>query len=323
MRGTRWARMSKGRRAAVMMTGVVLLILACAIVAQVQPPSDANSLGAPRKNIEDNNCYCHMNEASGKEASPKVKVTIDPASPDRMVTDGNATIMVSIQYEDAKAGTRYGFAVDLDSDDGMSLEGAALSSARGTPSENKTHLTQNEPMVENVFNITLTAPSKAQTVRLTVMGNAVNDDNTEQGDHWNTESKLVEIYKKREVNITTTVRNKGDVEAQAVNVSFYVDGDLIGVKYIPRIGAGEEENVSIMWDATFFEAGEYKVEVLLDSNSTNLELDEGNNRITKTIVLEVLGKEEGKAYDVQTILMYLIGVIIILVIIGIVYKVYR
>lgn len=316
-----WRTMSKRDRGLVLAALATLAILACAIVAQVPPPSDANSLGAPDRNIENENCYCHTNAVSGKEPSDRVAVLIDPASPDRMVTNGNITILMTITYADATDGTRYGFAVDLDSPDGKSLEGAALSAPYGTPSENKTHLAQSEPIEERVFNVTLTAPSKAQDLKMVVMGIAVDRDGTEKGDHWNFQTKVIEVYKKREVAINATVLNTGDIEAKDINLTFSVGGDIIGVQHIPVIPPNGEYNVTHMWDATFFDAGEYKIVVELDSNRTNLELNEGNNKLTKTIILEPLGGTgEEAGLDMQTIGYYLIAAIIILVIIGILYR---
>jgi len=278
----------KGQRAAMMLAGSLIIILLCAIIAQIPPPTDANSMGPPEINIENENCYCHTNSVTGKEPDPAVIVIIDPASPDKMVTGGTINVGVTIQYDDAHNDTTYGFSVDLDSADGI--------------------------------NITLTAPGKPQTLRFTVVGIAIDADGTEKGDHWNRVTKEFEIHKIREVDINATVTNKGDLEAKAFNVSFLVDGDLIGIVHVDAIPAGGEQNISYVWDATFYDPGEYDVEVIVDSNETTLELNEGNNKLVKTVVLEPLEKKDERKYDRNTILYGFFGAIII---IGVVWILYR
>lgn len=315
-----WRSMDRKDRGMVLLAGALLVIMICSIVAQMPPPTDANSLGAPDRNIENENCYCHTNALSGKEPSEKVNILIDPASTDKMVTNGNATIKVTIQYADSEGKTRYGYAVDLDSEDGKSLDGAALKEPNGTPSENQTHLAQSQAVEENVFNITLTAPKKPQSIRFTFVGNAVDRDGTEKGDHWNYVSKVIEVFKKRDVAINATVRNNGVVEAKEINLTLLVDGELVGMQHIPVVPPEAEENITFYWDATFYDAGEYKVEVVIDSNHTNLEFNEDNNRLTKTIILEPLGGADEGEYDWQTIMYYILGAIIILITIGVLYR---
>jgi hypothetical protein len=324
--GDRWRSTSKDRRALALFAMAMFVVLICALVAQVPPPTDANSLGPPKRNIEDENCYCHINTNSGKEPDGQVEIVIDPTSPDKMVTGGMAEIMVTINFPTVDANTRYGYAVDLDSQGkkgekgNKMLEGAALEAPGGTPSENKTHLTHSSPLEEKYFNVTLTAPKKPQVLLFTVVGMVVDNDGTERGDHWNHMTKEIEIFKVREVDLNATITNTGDVEAKDINVSFLVDGEVIGIEHIAILPAGGEQNVSHKWDATFYDPGDYKVQVMVDPNQTTLELDEDNNVITKTVTIEPLKKEEKPPYDWRTILYGLLALVIVVAIIWILYR---
>jgi len=311
----------KARKGLLILTGAVLFMMACAIVAQVPPPSQANSLGAPDKNIANGNCFCHTNDQTKKDKDPEVLI-LTPEIPDELGTGATSTFNVTINYAPATTTWRYGFGVSIDSASGKSMSGAALSSPVGTASNNNTHLTHNEPLTTSTFTMTMTAPSKAQRVKMTIAGNAVNNDATEKGDHWNYVIKYIDIVKTREIFINATVRNTGTVDAQNVNVTLYIDGQYMDQKNLGSVVAGKEQNVTFNWDATNYKAGDYKIEVVLDTNSTTIELNEGNNKLTKTITLEDINGTSSPAFDWTTAAYWILGLVIILLVVGLLYKYY-
>jgi hypothetical protein len=311
----------KTRKGLLLATGAVLFMMACAVFAQVQVPSQANSLGAPDKNVGNGNCFCHTNDQTGKEKDPDV-VILTPEIPDELGTGSSATFNVSISYAPATTTWRYGFGVSIVSASGKSTSGASLSSPLGTATENNTHLTHNEPLTSPSFTMSLTAPSKAQRLKMTITGNAVNNDGTEKGDHWNYIIKYIDILKKREIFINTTVHNTGTVDAQNVNVTLLIDGQYMDQKNVPTIAAGGQQNITFNWDATDYKAGDYKVEVFVDTNHTTIELNEGNNLIVKTVTLKDINGPSGPAFDWTTAAYWILGLVIILLVVGLLYKYY-
>jgi len=310
----------KARKGLLLMAGAVLLIMLCAVVAQVPPPSDANSLGAPTKNVGDGNCYCHTNDKTGKEHDQDV-VILAPELPGELPTSGTADFNVTISYTPATTSWRYGFGLNLVSADGKSLTGASLSSPQGTSSENNTRLTHNEPLESSTFSVSLKAPSKAQRVKLTIVGNAVDHDGTERGDHWNYATKYIDILKSRTIYINASIRNKGEVEAKDINVTLYIDGEAMETQNIGSISAGKVQNLTFTWDATKYKAGDYKVEVVIDSNSTVLELNEGNNKLVKTVTLTDISGG-GPKFDWTTAVYWILGLVIVALVVGLAYKFY-
>ena len=311
----------KTRKGLLILTGAVLIMMACAIVAQVQLPSQASSLGAPDKNIGNGNCICHTNSQTGDNKDPEVLI-LTPEIPDSIGTGASSTFNVTISYTPATTTWRYGFGVSIESASGKKMTGAALSSPLGTASENNTHITQNEPLTSNTFSMTLKAPTDAQRIKMTLTGLAANNDATEKGDHWNYVIKYIDVLKNREIYINATVRNTGTVEAKNVNVTLYIDGQYMDQKNLATIAAGGEQNITFNWDATNYKAGDYKVEIVLDSNSTTIELNEGNNKITKTVTLTDINGASGTAYDWTTAAYWVLGLVIILLVVGLLYKYY-
>lgn len=311
----------KGRKGLLLLSGAVMFIILCAVVAQVPPPSRANSGGAPSRNVADGNCFCHTNDDTGKEADPAV-VLLAPELPDELPTSGTATFNVTISYPKATSSWRYGFGIRITSTTDKSLSGASLSSPQGTSSENNTQLTHDEPLESSTFSVTVKAPSKPQTIRLKIVGNAVDHDGTEKGDHWNFVTKDIDVLKSRTIYINATVRNKGEVEAKDINVTLYIDGEMMQIQNIGTIAAGKVQNVTFEWDATNYKAGDYKVEVTLDSNNTVLELNEGNNKITKTVTLTDISGTAGPSFDWTTAAYVILALIIAALVIGMLYKYY-
>jgi hypothetical protein len=311
----------KARKGILLMSGAVLFVLVCAIVAQVPPPSGAMSLGAPGKNVADGNCYCHTNDKTGKEHDPDV-VLLALELPDEIPASGTAEFNVTISYPPATTSWRYGFGASISSADGKSLSGASLSSPQGTASENNTRLTHNEPLESSTFVVSLTAPSKPQRIKLTIMGNAVDHDGTERGDHWNYVTKNIDILKSREIYINASIRNKGEVEAKDINVTLFIDGEPMETQNIGSISAGKVQNITFKWDATKYKAGDYKIEVVLDSNSTVLELNEGNNKLVKTVTLSDISGTGGPKFDWTTAVYWILGLVIVALVVGLAYKHY-
>jgi len=311
----------KARKGLLLALGATLVLVACSILAQLPPLSKADSLGAPDKNVASGNCFCHTNTVTGKEHDPAVAILV-PDLPDEVGTSTSTDFTVSFDYAQATSSWRYGFGMTIGSVDGRSLAGASLSSPFGTASQNNTHLTHNEPLTNKTIRATLTAPTASQTIKLTIIGNVVNNDGSEKGDHWNYAVKYITILKNRMIFINATVRNRGGVDASNVNVSLYINGELMNMTNIATIAAGKSQNITFDWDATKSKAGEYKVEIDLDTNNTVLVLNQGSTKLTKTIVLEDINNTGGAQFDWTTAVYWILGLIIVALVVGLAYKYY-
>jgi subtilase family serine protease len=82
------------------------------------------------------------------------------------------------------------------------------------------------------------------------------------------------------VNFTITIKNQGDADAVAFNVTYYLDGVKLGEWVIPGLSAGQETNRTFTWSAV---EGSHSVKVFADSNNDVQEKDETNNERQEVI----------------------------------------
>jgi hypothetical protein len=98
-------------------------------------------------------------------------------------------------------------------------------------------------------------------------------------------------YEGEELNISANIHNQGQTDSFPVNVKFF-DGDpesggvLIGEEQqIPHIlNHGESAVISVKWDTTG-KAGNHEIYVVLDDENIISEMDEGNNKALKSLVV--------------------------------------
>ena len=86
------------------------------------------------------------------------------------------------------------------------------------------------------------------------------------------------------LRVRATVRNRGDGEAEAFRVLLRVDGADVATRDVMGLGAFEEQTVEFA-DVGPLAAGTRAVEVVLDSDSAVVELDETNNVGSRDLVV--------------------------------------
>ncbi|CAD7774206.1 hypothetical protein FHEFKHOI_01525 [Candidatus Methanoperedenaceae archaeon GB50] len=86
------------------------------------------------------------------------------------------------------------------------------------------------------------------------------------------------------VNITATVSNLGNKDASDVTVRF-IDESFTDTEDVQiPLNAGDEKNVTVRWNAT--PAGEHIITAVIDPKNENLESDESNNELSRTLIVQ-------------------------------------
>jgi hypothetical protein len=136
---------------------------------------------------------------------------------------------------------------------------------------------------ENTFVVNVTTPTTPQEMTMVVDGTSttnITDINKtmRSGDV----SKAITVFKPYRVNISAVVRNPSAADVKGAQVTFYVDGDLIGNRTLD-LAANSTRNVNWEWVAPPEEKGLHDVEVRINEAGTLLEFDTGDNVMTTTI----------------------------------------
>ena len=76
--------------------------------------------------------------------------------------------------------------------------------------------------------------------------------------------------------ITAQIVNVGDIEARDFWVTFYVDEDEVDKVFISRLIPGRTQVIAATWSA---EGGQHKFMMMVDSEESVIESDEGNNQL--------------------------------------------
>ncbi|MEW5759838.1 MAG: CARDB domain-containing protein [Candidatus Thermoplasmatota archaeon] len=79
------------------------------------------------------------------------------------------------------------------------------------------------------------------------------------------------------VKLSASVRNIGTIESGNTNITFYIDGKIIGEKNIQILAVSGEITKDVNWDTSSYSVGKYKVKVVVDEKDFNKELNEENN----------------------------------------------
>ncbi len=149
----------------------------------------------------------------------------------------------------------------------------------------------------NIFTFNLTASDVEQTMKIVLKGTSSNETDSA------TVEKTIKIKVVKPIVLRAVVRNNGEMDAENVPVSFYVNGKLIGTKYVDVPAKGETE-VSLNW--TTYSDGEYSIKVVIDADNKLLELDEGNNALTSRVFVETHVKNLTGLYGFGIFVMCLI-----------------
>ena len=139
---------------------------------------------------------------------------------------------------------------------------------------------QEATAAENIFVVNVTTPEIPQEMIIVVNGSSYTNENDTM---WSGDvSKAIEVFKPYRVNISAVVRNPGPADVKGAQVTFFVDGEMVGNKTLD-VAANTTENVNWEWVAPPEEKGEHEVEVRINDAGTLLEFDTGDNVMTKTI----------------------------------------
>ena len=236
-------------------------------------------------------------------------ITVAIAGPERAEATGTAAYNVKIYGPE---NIRWGFSVNMT---GKNRSGGSLTSPDGTADPaNSFLLTQAAPLAYPEFNLTMTSPSKAGAIVLTVDVYAI--DGTGAAGQHATAMWSINVKPKRAVKINATVSNGGSAAVENVRVAFQVrlngEWSYISNESIPSILAGKKENVSTVWNASLLDPGEYKVRILIDPEHEKAQYSGAQNMIEKTVVLKEVGAKEA-----WTPSLALVGLVIFLIIAGI------
>ncbi len=189
--------------------------------------------------------------------------------PEKVPIDSSAEYTISLMGGPGEEeGGRWSYTAELEFE--ASRAGAEI------PSEMESGSSQN-----NDFQISVNSSTIPQKMWLKVNGTSyLNESNVV----WSERTMEIEVYDPVVVNISANVRNKGSIEMGSVNVSFYMDGDFIGIVNT-SVAANSTKKVFMKWVAPFDSEGEHTVEVVINEDSELLELDSGDNTATKIIYI--------------------------------------
>lgn len=149
-----------------------------------------------------------------------------------------------------------------------------------------------------VFQINVTMPGEAQTIKVRVNATSKGEDSAET------------VYKVREyevdvvspIKISATVYNTGDVDAKNVTATFYADGILLG-EQVFDVAAGASRTVTHNWTWANIADGEHVVTVVVDDEDGVVEFSDGNNLYSMTIYVGSQGNPVGAILTIGVIIM--------------------
>lgn len=108
--------------------------------------------------------------------------------------------------------------------------------------------------------------------------------------------------------ISTTVYNKGPVDAVDVAVRFYADDELLEERNI-SVSAGSSAQIKYNWTFLDIRKGKHVITVAVDDPNNIVEFSDGNNVYSRTIYV---GKQGNPAGAVLTIGIIIMSVLVVL-----------
>jgi len=167
--------------------------------------------------------------------------------------------------------------------------------------ENWTGLPSIEPSsgntTDHMAKITLTAPTYTQTLKITVKATSMN------GTHTRTHERTFKIRIVEPVILEAKVRNPSDVDAENIPVYFYANGGLIGTKLV-NVSAQNTSTVKMNW--VTYSDGKYTIKVAINPMGSFVELENGNNVMTKDLYINTDQKNYTPIYAFTVVVMALI-----------------
>jgi hypothetical protein len=207
---------------------------------------------------------------------------VNVAGPEKLAVSSSGDYNVKIF---GAADIKWGFFVNLS---GAQRDSASMTSPDGKAGDSSYILVEQTALAYPEFNFTLTAPSKAGSLLITVTAHAIEGSARQGVAHW-----TVDVRAKREVALNATVKNSGETPVSNLKVAFYVQQNgawnEIGNTTVPNIEGHKSANVSFVWDSTLFENGEYTLRTVVDPDHDMPQYSGADNTAEFKVVLRTPG----------------------------------
>jgi hypothetical protein len=211
------------------------------------------------------------------------------------------------------ADVKWGFFVNLS---GPQRGSASMTSPDGKTGDQSYNLVQQAALVSPEFNFTLTAPSKAGALLITVTAYAAEGSPATAVTRWS-----VDVRARREVTLNATVKNSGETPVSSLLVAFYVkmggEWTDIGNQTVASIDGRGKANASLVWNSTLFDNGKYTIRVVIDPDHTFPQYSGAENTAEFQVELRTPGAPLPKPLPPGAYV--LAGIVIAAVIVGVYY----
>jgi hypothetical protein len=196
---------------------------------------------------------------------------------------------------------KWGFWVNVS---GANRAESKLASADGTADSSKSYImSQTTPLAYPEFNFTLTAPSKAGSLTITVTALAM--EGTGAAGQMAISRWSVDVMATRLVQLNTTVHNGGEVAVSNLKVAFMVklhgQWSYISNESVPSLDAGKTANVSTTWNSSLLGSGEYTVRIVVDPDHEFTQYSGTGGTTDKLVVLRAVGSKEEQPWNIRVI----------------------
>jgi hypothetical protein len=217
-------------------------------------------------------------DSSADTAATKVNLS----GPERLAVSTTGEYNVKIY---GAAEVKWGFFVNLS---GAHRDSASMTSPDGKTGDQSYILVEQAALAYPEFNFTLTAPSDAGSLGITVTAYAAEGSAGRGMARWS-----VDVRAKREVTLNATVRNFGATPASNLKVAFYIHHNgiwtEIGNTTVQSVEGHKSANASLVWDSTLFDNGEYTIRFVVDPDHEVPQYSGAENTAEFKVVLRTPG----------------------------------
>jgi hypothetical protein len=148
------------------------------------------------------------------------------------------------------------------------------------------------------FNITVTMPGEAQTIKIRINATSKALDSDSSVDR----VREFEVKVVQPIVITATVYNTGSVDAKNVTAEFFVDGILLGSKMFD-VAAGSSARLVHNWTWANIASGEHVVTITIDDPNGIVEFSDGNNVFSQVVYVGSQSNPIGAILTVGVLIM--------------------
>jgi hypothetical protein len=213
-------------------------------------------------------------------AAPATTVTI--FGPEKLAVSGSGSFNVKIY---GAADVKWAFFVNLS---GAQRGSASMTSPEGKAGNNSYEMIEQAPLASPEFNFTLTAPSSAGSLGITVTAYASEGTAQHGVARW-----TVDVRAKREVTLNATVRNSGETPVANLKVAFYIhqsgEWKEIGNTTVQTIDGRSKANASLVWDSTLVDNGVHTIRMVVDPDHENPQYSGAENTVEFKVQLRTPG----------------------------------